>query len=150
MTRAIPSREGCITTGRRRARGSRGLTFPELLMSVAILGIVMASFAGVVNGANRAFRHTRDRAKAIAIAEELTEQLLIMDGGDPALAVDREHSEAYDRTGHLAALPADQYFLASWTVTPHDAIPNIRRIDLEVSWSEAGTERSVGWFTFRN
>ena len=133
-----------------RASRASGLTFPELLMSVAILGIVMASFAGVVDGANRSFRHTRDLAKAIAIAEALTEQLLIMDASDPALAWGPDHGASYDRDGYLAANPADTYFQAAWTVTPHQTVPNIRRIDIQVTWSEGGTPRVVGWFTFRN
>ncbi len=138
------------TMGQRRRRRSAGLTFPELLMSVAILGIVMASFTGAVNGANRAFRHTRNRAQAIAIAEELTEQLLIMDGSDAALSIGTAHAESYDRAGHRTAVPSDAFFVARWTVAPHDTVANIRRIDLEVSWEESGTSRRIGWFTFRN
>ncbi len=134
----------------RRARGSAGLTLPEVLMSVVILGIVMASFTSVVNSAQYAFRHTRNRAQAIAIAEELTEQLLIMDASDPALEVDSSHTALFDRSGRRTEQATEAFFSARWSISPHETVANIRRIDLTVSWEESGTPRQIGWFTFRN
>ncbi len=142
---------------RRRARaesapagtGAAGFTITEFVFAVSVVGCVLVGFTAAANTATLNFRHFRNLSQAVAIADSITEQVLIMDSSDDALKVGR-HVRHYNRIGNPSRRLGDRFYKAVWTVTNYEDVPGIRRIDVTVSWQEKHHVQEVSWTTYRN
>ncbi len=143
-------------TGRRRYAGwtgpfrsSAGFSIIEFVFAVSVVGYVLVGFSATANTATMHFRHFRNLSQAVAIADAITEQLLIMDASDDSLR-EGTHTRYYNRTGARARRLGDRFYTGMWVVSNYEDVPGIRRIDISVSWMEKYHERQVNWTTYRN
>ncbi len=137
--------------GRIRAssRENRGFTITEFVFSVAIVGVALVGFSSAAGSATSNFQHFRTQAQAVAIADAVTEELLILNASDDELEEGR-HVRYFDRTGAVSRRHGDRFYAATWTVSNYEEVPGIRKIDIVVTWREGSHAESVSWSTYRN
>lgn len=129
-------------------RGEAGFSLPELMVSLAVLSITLATTLTASSTAQHLFYHEKLVTQAIAIGETVTEELLLLDASDDAL-LEGVHEATYSRFG-AAAGDASSLYTARWTISPWEDVPGIRRIEIRVSWLESDQPREIQWTTYRN
>ena len=127
--------------------GVRGLSLTEVMIALALLSMSLSSLGSVVSSASHMLKHQRLQTQAMAICDRVTEELLLMDASDANLNLGT-HQRYFNAEGEDSQTP-DMY-TAAWEVSTYDAVSGIRRVDVEVAWSEYGTTRRIGWSTWRN
>ena len=137
-----------VGVGPRPRPGERGLSLLELMLAMSILATVLVAFISTATTVMQLFHHQRHMTQAIAVADMTTEELLLLDASDDALTGGL-HSRLYDRTGRPATA-STAFFTARWTVSAYDPVPGIRRLAVEVRWTEHGVNRHIAWTTYRN
>ncbi len=130
-------------------RGTSGFTLTEFVFAVSIVGFALVGFSSAAGTATTNFRHFRAQAQAIAIADAITEEVLILDASDPELEEGR-HIRYFDRTGAVSQRRGDRFYTAVWTITNYEDVPGIRKLDILVAWREGTHPESVSWTTYRN
>lgn len=132
----------------RRHGLAAGFGLVEMMVSLSIVGLVMTAFMDSAAAARAVFRHQRCLTAAIAVGDQLTEELLLMDGSDSALDFG-VHQRTLNREGQPAGA-GDVYYTATWTVSNYAAVSGMRQLDLRVGWQEHGSPRYMAWTTFRS
>ena len=116
---------------------------------MSIVGFALVGFSSAAGTATVNFRHFRTQAQAVAIADAITEEVLILNASDEDLK-EGSHTRYYDRTGAVSQRRGDRFYAAIWTVSNYEEVPGIRKIDIKVAWKEGTHPESVSWTTYRN
>jgi len=120
----------------------------ELSVAMGMMTVAMAGISSVTVNLLRLQRHQRVLTQAIALADEVTEGLLLLDPSDPDL-VEGTHTRAFDRLGR-ELLTGTGFYQTTWTVTNYEEVAGLRGVALTVHWSEGSRAREIGWSTWRN
>lgn len=125
---------------------ARGSSLVELMLGLSLLFTVMTAALSSAHTALSLNDHITRIARGTIIAEQVTEQLLVMDGSDARLEAGT-HEARFDPEGNEVE---DGPFTARWTISSYERTPGIRRIHVEITWLEQDRERSLSWETYRN
>ncbi|MEK6553724.1 MAG: hypothetical protein AABZ31_00660 [Bdellovibrionota bacterium] len=130
-----------------RCANERGFSLIEALIGVGMLGSLITG-AMFISGHTSGSIQQRDRAiDAAIILQNISETLLFTsNAGDGTLAAG-EHSKTYASNGQESA---DGYFKADWTITPNQPVNNVMRINITLSWTAVGLDRSSHLTLYRS
>jgi prepilin-type N-terminal cleavage/methylation domain-containing protein len=103
------------------AAGARGFTVIELLVAVAIFGVLAAGLAQTLIRAQQVRTSSARWMQATQLAEERLERL-----------------RAGDRTDDTGPIGA---FMRSWQTQPALDQPGLERLDVVVTWEDGGRQR---------
>lgn len=130
-----------------------GFTLLEVMVSSAILLVGIAAFVSAYASAMNLNEHQRHMTHVLDISEAVTEEMLLMFNSDQDLK-DGEHLEKrfYDKDGIELTNADDEnrFFTVGWIVTANDPVPNVRKLEIEISWEERGVKKTFLVTTFRS
>lgn len=131
-------------------RGTRqsGFSLVEVLLSMAILGIVITGFLATYQTATRDTQHQYRASQAVAILDSVTEQLLLLNPEHDNLTLGT-HQQYFNEMGSPLTSSSGAMYQVRWDVTATNAT-NIRAIELTVRWTVNGIPRTIRWTTWRN
>lgn len=116
----------------------QGFTIIELLVTIAVVGILVPTLAGFVNTLNRFNDRARDLTLVNSLAENKIESLRSIGYSGVSTGTTSFDSELPATLGSPRS--------ASYTVTaPHTGI---KQIDLTISFNDHGTTQTVDYRTF--
>ncbi len=134
--------EGKILTDR------SGFSLVEMLIACAVLILAFEHAVGALSVNSKLSGHQTKLAGAMHVGRSVMEGLLMASSADPRLAAGA-HVEMYDSDSSPVTVGTGEY-TARWTVV-HDApFTSIQSLRLEISWQEAGVQRSVDFVSYRN
>lgn len=129
--------------GPRRAPRAFGLL--EVLISGTMLVIGLAAAAQFVSNSSSVQTHERHRVTAVHVAEQTMERLLVLFPDHADLAGGVHTGSTFNDLGEPGAGP----YQVQWTVSAGDPMPGVRRVVVEVRWTENGTNRTLQLETIR-
>ena len=119
--------------------GQAGFSAVELIVSVVIFGILMLGFAGVFPMGMRAVEKGERMAVATSLAQDEIERIKLLRNADPDL-VAGTHVDAGN--------PLLGAYARSWVVTDDSPMAGMKRLDMNISFSENGVARNIGMTTY--
>lgn len=131
----------------KRKNTMAGISLIETMMSLSTLYIVLFLFYSTITNVSNIVASQRYIARAIAIGNTVTEELLLYDLADPDLAIGT-HSAIYSIGG--VEVTSNAFFTATWVITNYTNVSGIRQIDVTVSWPERTGTKQLSWTTYRN
>ncbi len=115
-----------------------GFTVVELLIAIAVMGMVIPTLASLVTNVSRLNDRARDLAVINALAENKAESLR-------SISYVGVSNGTYDFTNELPATISKPN-QASYTVT--SASPSLKQIDVEISVTTYGEEQTISYRTY--
>jgi Tfp pilus assembly protein PilV len=116
-----------------------GFSAVEMIVAVVFFGILMLGFVGVFPMGLRTVQRGERMTVATSLAQDELERLKTLLPNDPDL-VAGAHADA--------ANPIQGAYTRAWTVTDDDPLPDMKRIDMTVSFSERGINRNITMSTY--
>ncbi len=135
MIHAVPA------DGTSRRRGDAGFSAVELMIAIVFFGILMLGFLGVFPLGMRSVEKGERMTVATSLAQDEIERLKTLTAADADL-VAGNHADA--------ANPLNGVYTRTWTVTDDTPLPDMKRIDMQVSFSDNGIQRNIQMSTYLN
>lgn len=131
-----------------RGRALLGISLIEVLLSMALLGVVITGFLATYQAATRDGQHQYRAAQAVVLLDSVTEQLILSNSDHADLALGT-HMQHYSEGGQLLDSSSGAVYQVTWTVS-NSTWDNVRSLDLSVRWTVNGMARTIRWTTWRN
>lgn len=127
---------------------SRGFTLIETMVAGAVLAIALSALVLVLGSSATSMGHHRRMTQALALGEQVTEELLAVYNTDPWVEVDTTHSRGFDERGDPNGTATGHYTVV-WVVSAHPTVSGVVELDVRVVWDERSGRRSIRWQTYR-
>jgi Tfp pilus assembly protein PilV len=122
-------------------RSDAGFSAVELMISIVFFGILMLGFLAVFPLGTRTVAKGERMSVAASLAQDELERLKTLIVTDPDLAAG----------AHVdAANPINGVYSRTWTVTDDTPLPDMKRVDMQVSFSDNGILRNTQMSTYLN
>lgn len=112
----------------------KGMTLIELMVVCVVIGIAFLGLAGIFPLGMQNINESRMRTVATDLAQEKMEELLELSPVDTDLTAGT-HSDANN--------PVRSTFNRFWTVTDNDPVPDMKRIEVRVTYPRGSDTRDV-------
>ena len=116
-----------------------GFSAVEMIVAVVFFGILMLGFVGVFPMGLRTVQRGERMTVATNLAQDEMERLKTLLPSDPDL-VAGVHADA--------ANPIQGAYTRTWTITDDDPLPDMKRVDMLVTFSEHGINRNITMSTY--
>jgi hypothetical protein len=121
------------------------LTLEALVVGTLLL-VALENTMAAVSASSDLTGHEKRMTEALHVGQGLMEDLMLAYDTDANLTAGA-HSAQYDTDGTPVA---GGMYTANWVVTPDSPYPNVRTIEITLSWTEKGTARVTVFTTYRN
>jgi Tfp pilus assembly protein PilV len=128
-------------SGGTRPRRDAGFSAVELMISIVFFGILMLGFLAVFPLGMRTVQKGERMTVASSMAQDEIERLKTLLPTDPDL-VAGVHADAGN--------PVNGVYTRTWTVTNDTPLPDMKRVDMQVSFSDNGIQRNIQMSTYLN
>lgn len=118
-----------------------GFSAVEMIVAVAFFGVLMLGFIGVFPMGLRTVEKSERMTVATALAQDEIERLKTLPAVDPDLAAGA-HVDANN--------PIQGAYTRTWTVTDDNPMAGMKRLDMNVAFSDNGTPRTISMSTYLN
>jgi prepilin-type N-terminal cleavage/methylation domain-containing protein len=112
----------------------KGMTLIELMVVCVVIGIAFLGLAGIFPLGMQNINESRMRTVATDLAQEKMEELLELSPVDTDLTAGT-HTDANN--------PVRSTFDRFWTVTDNDPVPDMKRIEVRVTYPRGSDTRDV-------
>jgi Tfp pilus assembly protein PilV len=136
VTHVVPASGGIQPRSR-----DAGFSAVELMISIVFFGILMLGFLAVFPLGTRTVQKGERMTVASSLAQDELERLKTVLATDPDL-VAGAHADP--------ANPINGAYNRTWTVTDDTPLPDMKRVDMQVSFSDNGIQRNIQMSTYLN
>ena len=117
-------------------KSQHGLSLLEVMIAMAVIFLALLGFAGYSVVAHNGMSVSEKMTRAVTLAQEKMEDLR-REGIPPGLTGPLNTIESY---GAISGAPHHQRIL---TITPHDPMPGLHTITVNVEWDHGGHTTSL-------
>ena len=129
-------------TATARLRSSEaGFSAVEMIVAVAFFGVLMLGFVGVFPMGLRTVEKSERMSVATTLAQDEFERLKTLPFNHADLLAGA-HADADN--------PIQGAYTRTWTVTDDDPLPEMKRVDMNVAFSDGGIPRNVTMSVYLN
>lgn len=130
---------GLVTKMRRGVRAEDGFSAVEMMIAIAMLGILMLGFMSVFPMGLRTVAKGERMTVATSFAQDEIERLKTLPGADADL-VAGNHVDAGN--------PILGVYTRTWTVTDDAPMTGMKTINMSVAYTDNGMPRTIGMTTY--
>ena len=127
----------------------RGFSLLEVMVSASLFLVTVSGVVTSTNMLSNMQVHARQMTRAIHLAEFTMEELLLRFNTDPDLdPLQNPHRRDFDVNGEPCAI-GDGVYVATWNVSSVPGVATLKKVNVALSWSESGAQKSIDLVTYR-